>query len=62
MKTATAGGLSVIPAAMEALDMIWDFPPAYDKAVSTVTLAIGVLGALGVTHKIAKYMAKREAK
>ena len=62
MKTTAAGGLSIIPATMEMLDMIWNFPPVYDKVVSTVTVAIGLLGALGVTHKVAKFMAKRGIK
>jgi len=59
-KTAIAGGLSSIPAFMVALDMIWKFPPIYDKILDTVTLAIGALGALGVTHKFAKFMADKE--
>lgn len=61
MKTTTAGGLSAIPGLMAALDMIWNFPPVYDKVTATVTMAIGALGALGVTHKFSKWMAKREA-
>lgn len=59
MKTATAGGLSIIPAFMSGLNMIWHFPPIFSKIQDSVVLFIGVLGAIGVTHKIAKYMASK---
>jgi hypothetical protein len=61
-KTIAAGGLSAIPAFMVALDMIWGFPEVYDKVVDTATLAIGVLGGLGVFHKVAKFMAAKGLK
>lgn len=61
-KTETAGALAVIPGVMEGLDLIWKFPPVYDKATATVNLIIGLLAAFGVSHKFAKYMAKRGAK
>jgi len=60
-KTAIAGGLSTIPAVLISLDMIWGFPPVYDKIVDTVSLLIGVLGSLGVLHKFAKWQAGKGA-
>lgn len=61
-KTETAGALAVIPGIMEGIDLIWNLPPVYDKATATVNLIIGVLAAFGVSHKVAKFMARRGAK
>lgn len=58
-KTAIAGGLSAIPAILISLDMIWGFPPVYDKIVDTVSLLIGALGSLGLLHKFAKWQASK---
>ena len=61
-KTEAAGGLASIPAVMIVLDQIWGFPPMYDKIVDTTSLAIGILGSIGVFHKFAKWMSKRGRK
>ncbi len=53
-KTVAAGGLSGVIALIIAIGMLWDLPTHFwwwDKAVQTLSMVVGFLGASGVLHK-----------